>query len=185
MATDISDVTEQLRGMSWDDYDLQMDLSIDKHALDMEAIKQPMLMAKWSNALAQAQRERDVAQQRFKIKESELTKRGFDGESPKKTGDGVKAWVRSHEEYDAAYSAYNEAEANVSYLWGARQSMDAKKAMIEMTAKLWASGYYSEVKVDTGTQDELDDKTSSTVKKQLKSSRKPKRKRKTINTGPR
>ncbi len=176
----VQEVTENLRGMSWDDFNLQEDLFIDKNRLDEEAEKHPMLLAKWSNVLAQAQKERDAAQQKFKVTEADLTSRGFAGESPKKTGDGVKSWVRSHDEYKLAYSEFNKAEANVAFLWGAKQSIEAKRNMIELTAKLYLAGYYSTVELPAKLQDEADSCTQRNIRAGLEKTIKKRIKRKSI-----
>lgn len=161
------EIAQNLEGLEWDEYDLQKDLYVDKHALDEEAMKHPMIQAKWNNALAQAQIERDKAQARFKVKEAELTTRGFGGESPKTTGDAVKAWVRSHPEYEEAYTAFNQAEGAVSHLWGARQSIEAKKNMIETAVRLWGSGYFSTPKVTPEAQEKAQESTSAELRKDL------------------
>lgn len=137
-------IINKLKGISWEDYELKDDVTIDKFNLDVDAEKQPMLYIKWSNALSFAQLERDKAKEAVKICKANLTLRGHDGEcSGKKTDAGIKAWVEVHPEYIKALNLSLTTENNVSYLSSAKEALNHKKSMIEITAKLWLGGYFA------------------------------------------
>ncbi len=170
---------KDLRDIDWGAFDLQADLAIDKHSLDIAAVQQPILMAKWSTTLAKASAERDKAKEALGVMEANLQGKARAG-TEKLTEAAVKAWVRSHVDYRKSSKALRVTERNVSYLTAAVRAIDAKKYMIQELDKLFISGYYAETNIHTATEKASQKQRSSNAQERLNNKM---QKRKNTNTG--
>ena len=160
---------KELRSIDWGQYDLQRDLHVDKFALDVAAVQQPVLIAKWNSLYAMATTERDKAKEALAVQDARLQKRARAGElkAERLTEGAVKAWVKAHPEYLKSAKKLRATDSNVTYVLAAVKAIDAKKYMILELAKLFLSDYYSETRIHSNAEKKTQQHRAQDMKSKL------------------
>ncbi len=144
MAKDnLEKIVNGLRGISWEEYNLEEDLTIDKYNLDIEAEKMPLLVAKWSLLLARASKEKDKEKENLGLVDAQLFERAGTEKEGKTTDPAIKSWVKMHPEHVRAVRKHIEAESHYNHLWSAIKALDTKRESIAEESRLWAKNYFS------------------------------------------
>ncbi len=140
-------LSKEVKVRSWDEYDLGIDVSLDKYDLDFEAERQSHLVQKWLELLNEEQRKLSKAKEGLLNVEAELLldvkREGIPDLEGKPTEATVKAHVRVQDKYQKALNKKLKHEGNVNYLQNAKTALEHKKAMIKIEADLWITGYFS------------------------------------------
>ncbi len=126
-------------------------LEIDKFALDIECMRQPMLYMEWSEKLSEALNQRDEAKNDLLVTQARIgqeirqnpPKFGID----KLTEAALNEALISNENMGVVKSRLSELEYDVNILKGMKEALEQKKSMIEALVKLFISGYWAEPKV--------------------------------------
>jgi hypothetical protein len=133
------------------DLNYENDLHIDKDSLEECLVEQPRLYGKWSNAWAQAIKERDQAKEDLNIKRAELDMKirkswdihGFD---KKPTDMAITTWICAHEEYRRKNFHLIQATYNVNILEAAKWAFQHRKDALDNLVKLYLNNYYADSK---------------------------------------
>ena len=128
------------------DPDFANDLAIDPHALDEEALRQPMLAAKSGRLKAYYKEVYEQAFKRRKVVRSRIIK-AVKADNPKITQVLLEAEYRSDPEYIAAEEDVIAAEFEMNMADVAYESfVYQRKSMLEQLVKLHMAGYFSVVR---------------------------------------
>lgn len=122
--------------------DIAKDARINRFALELEAERQPSLMAEWGERLANAKKDRDNKEINLKTVMAEKGNH-FRETLAKATADAVKDSVLASPEVQTAQRELVEADYLVSMLYSAVNAIEQKKGMIEALQKLYLGNYFS------------------------------------------
>jgi len=152
------------------------DVEIDKLGLDIECIDQPRRFKRWSDAAADARRERTKAKQRLKVMKAEamLEIRSDPNDVRRLTSEGkvvrckldkvtdpiVTAMVEAHPDVVNHVVLLADAEHNVEILEGAKESFQDRKKELENLVHLYLSGYWAQPKLPQEETGKLSEKGS-------------------------
>jgi len=145
--------------------DYRKDLEINKHALDDECLRQPMLFAKYSELYTEAIHQRDVAKRKIEEVYSRLDSKyrsQFIEKGAKFTEKVIETLVNSDEGYRQVYKEYLETKKTSETFGNLKESFHQKKSMLELMCKLYLSNYYADIEVK-----EMEDQAMRGVRKQL------------------
>lgn len=136
--------------MGENDSNFRDEVALNKDFLDDNAIEQPALYAKWSEAHAQAVLERDKAKDRFAITKAEVDEEirknpsKFGWESDKSPTVGfIEAQIILHKKYKAVQEELATAEHNVNIMSAAKNSFEQRGRMLAVLAELFKSNYFA------------------------------------------
>ena len=131
------------------DLNYEKDLHIDKDSLEDCLVEQAELYGKWSNAWAQAVKERDQAKENLNKKKADLDKKirkswdilGFD---KKPTDMAITTWICAHQDYRAENFHLIQATYNVNVLEAAKWAFQHRKDALDNLVKLYLNNYYAD-----------------------------------------
>ena len=127
------------------------DLDIDMNDLEGEWLKQPSLFMYYSEAHAEAIKERENAKNNLDIVDAQLDseiRRDWEKhwtKSPTETA--VKNWVLQHEKHKKALDLFNDKSHSVNLLQSAKSAFDHRRKALENLVTLLVTGFHSEPKV--------------------------------------
>jgi len=125
----------------------EQDSSIDDSALDVEWLRQPELMMKYTQLEAQGQQEYEQAELNYKITRAEMDKKVRDNPDAynlsKTTETAIQAAVRTTPEYKEAKDRMIDAQYDWNMAKAAVRSMYAKKEALENLVRLHGQLYFA------------------------------------------
>lgn len=125
-----------------EEFDYNKDLTIDKHNLDGECLRQSKLYMKYVKLTAQAKKAQAYAEERVKTIRSQLTK-DFKKSNASATGPMIEAHYRTHPKYKKAKVRLIEAQFNYELLYGSIFAFQQRKSNLEDLILLWSQEYFS------------------------------------------
>lgn len=125
-------------GLDW-----EHDVEIDADALDVELVRQPMLYARYSMLVADAERAAGIMKDNLELCKAELDRTIRKTAEGKTTETQIKNQVIEDQKYAKANDAYIDAEHKVRILQGVVRSLDHKKTSLSDLVKLQAQGYFA------------------------------------------
>lgn len=125
----------------------EKDMYIDENALDIEFLEQPSLMTRYSQLLADARRDRDLAKEALELAKAEINldirdnpeKYGLE----KVTDKAVEACILMEDSYKEAQKEFNDANYEVNLLFGVVSAIDHRKSALENLVKLHGQNYFA------------------------------------------
>lgn len=144
------------------------DVSIDRHSLDYEWLRQADLFHKYSEDYANAMFERDKKKERLTLVKAQIDgdirldpeSYGFTG---KPTEPAIASLIIQDERYEVANSVYLEAVRDMNVVAGAKIAMEHKKTALEVLAKLYLSGYWGEARIPDEARKKYETENESTA----------------------
>ena len=127
-------------------------LSIDKHDLDEELIRQPEVFNRISQDEAQAIAERDQAKDKLRVVEAKLDlkiRRNFDKKEKKVTETIILSEVTKHEDRIEARKKYRNKEEAVNKMSALKDAFQQRSYMLNKLVDLFIAGYF--IKSDAGS----------------------------------
>ncbi len=125
----------------------EQDLHIDESALDIEWLRQPELMLKYTDLQARAKKEVARLKEKVLVVAAEITKAvREDPESyglDKVTEKGIESVVASEKEYREVLKEQREAQYELDMLYGATTAVDHRRSALENMVKLLGQQYYA------------------------------------------
>jgi hypothetical protein len=130
------------------------DVSIDRHSLDLEWLKQAQLFNKYSEACANAIYERDKAKERMDLTKAQVEfdiRNDFDsyGLESKPTEGAIASLSIQDVRNIEARESLLLAQRDLNIITGTKVAMEHKKTALEVLSKLYLSGYWAEVRVSS------------------------------------
>lgn len=135
--------------MSENEFDYEEDLAIDSQALDVEWLKQPQLLMKYSIASAQAEKKAKQAHERVKLVRSELIKKAtrnpkkYLDEGVKPTAPNIEAFYREHPDHINAKDELIEAEYQAAIIRSAVFAFNQRRVALEELVRLHGMQYFA------------------------------------------
>ena len=161
----------------------EQDMHIDETALDLELLEQPTLMAKYSQMLAEARRDRDLAKEAMDLKRAEIDLDiRADPEKyalEKITENAISNCILMEDDYIAAQKEYHDANYEVNVLTGVVSAVEHRKSALENMVKLYGQNYFAGPSIPhdlTQARNERREEMSHRVGKTLQRTKKPKSK---------
>jgi hypothetical protein len=158
------------------------DLCINKHHLDEEWLRQPMLYQQYSELLAEAEAAKGEAQAKLDYIRAKLDSeiRGNPSEFGllKATEGAIEATIQTQDEYRKAVAETIETKKNLKIIEGVVRAMDHKKNALEDLVQLWLRGYWSEPSVKTEVKDKLIERSKEKQDEALKNNERMMKRRK-------
>lgn len=159
----------------------QDDVSIDKHSLDEELVRQPNLFMLYAKEVVEAIVTRDRAKENLDVVKAMLDaeiRNNWETVFEKKpTETAITNWIIQQEKYKEVVENYIEAKKQASILEAAKEAMNHKKSSLGKLVELFLAGYYSDVKLPNGKKEKVDDlrkenqeKTQKRLRKRLRKS---------------
>ena len=152
----------------------ETDLRIDKHALDREFEKHPILHMQYAKLAAEADAAAKRAHEKVKTIRSEIyttaSRDGIPGIA-KPTGPQIEAHYRTNTNYLEAKADMIEKEETARLLDSAMSAFRARRSSLENLAQLHFAGYFSSPKAPEGADydeqvtNRADDKARKRMKK--------------------
>jgi len=136
-----------MKKFSFDDY--MSNLVIDKHLLDDECLKQPVLFEYYSNAWAEASAKQDKAKQKLENYKAELEKKvrlKLSRLKDRVTEKAVGNEVETNKKYQKLCERHILAKAKANKARGIKDAFAQKKDMIKILTDLFISNYFGEVR---------------------------------------
>ena len=124
------------------DFNYQEDLAIDPLELDEEWLTQSGKYMKYSELLADAEKEMKQAQENTKVTRSRLIRECKENDS-KATAQIIESYYREHDDHISAKNAQIEAEYKVSMLSNAVFAFTHRRKALENLVQLHISNYFS------------------------------------------
>lgn len=155
------------------------DLSIDKHNIDEEILRQPQLYYHWSQLAAEAEVDRDEAKEAYDIALIDIENRVrtqphlFFGEDESTTEGAIKTKVNSHRKIRKLRKKYHEAQRVYKLLRKAESAFEQRKRMIESYLYHYHKMIDSDVhvpKVPATYERRVNRETRESIKRQLRPS---------------
>jgi hypothetical protein len=133
------------------DLNFKEQLKLDKHNLDLCAIEQPELYAKWATEWADAVNRRDRMKDKLSVIRSECdaavreipARYGWDNPLKTPTEAFINSAVTGHPDMVTANEDYLSAVHEANLLEVAKQSFEQRRRMIEILVQLYVSSYFS------------------------------------------
>lgn len=147
-------------------YNYQKEIQIDEYNLDQEWKRQPALVVKYGEALADAKREADMAKEQLDLTIAEVDTdiRANLGEGKKPTESALANMVTMHADVQSDKQAHIEAKHRVALLSAACSAFDNRRAALENLVKLHGMGYFAEPNADITARSTLDEATTKGAK---------------------
>jgi hypothetical protein len=128
--------------------DFQSDLAINEHQLESEWLRQPQLMAKYTQLCADAELAAKKAHERVKMIRSELILEAANNPegtvgSAKPTAAQVEAWFRTRPDYLRAKRDLHEAEHHFEVMKGGVGAMRHRRDTLDNLVRLYLNNYYA------------------------------------------
>jgi len=156
-------------------FNYEEDLRINKHKLDREFEKHPILHMRYATLAAQADASAKRAQEKVKTIRSEIIMTAArDGipNIPKPTGPQIEAYYRVNFDYREAKAEVINAEETAQLLNNAVSAMHARRIALENLAQFHHSGYFSSPKAPEGSNlgddENLKTRAGETAKRKAK-----------------
>ncbi len=140
----------------------EQDLAIDPFILHEEVLRQPSLFSKYSDLTSEAERERDQIKERIVTLKADLDRVKAELDQAIRSDPSkfiphkdikeasITGAVILHPDYKKALALIHtanleliEADYTLSHLYGSVKSFDHRKAMLELSVRLWERGYWS------------------------------------------
>jgi hypothetical protein len=133
------------------DLNFKEELVLDKHNLDLCALEQPELYAKWATEWANAVNKRDRMKDKLSVVRSECdatvrefpARYGWDNPLKTPTEAFINSAVTGHPDMAAANEEYLDAVHEANLLEVAKQAFEQRRRMIEILVQLYVSSYFS------------------------------------------
>lgn len=128
------------------DNEFDKDVSINPEALDVEWLRQPRLVAKYSEALASAKESMTRAKDSIDVVKAEVDgelRAGFAADAKKPTEAAIAAMVLQAQSYQDANEAYLVAKRRADMVQAAVTALDHKKAALENLVRLFGQNYFA------------------------------------------
>ena len=137
----------------------EKDIQIDKHQLDTEWLRQPMLYQHYSELLADADAEKNEAQAYLDYLKAKLDA-DIRGNPPefgllKATEGAIEAAIQMQDSYREAVKNLISCKKNLKILEGVVRAMDHRKNALEDLVQMWLRGYWSEPKIKTEAKEKV------------------------------
>lgn len=135
---------------------LRSSLQIDKHALDDECMRQPVLYQELSEAHVFANAERDSAKESLAAIDAKLAdkiRKAWNAAGDKYSETRVGDAVQLEAEHIAAYSYWSSLARRASYLGTLVASADQRGKMLRELGSLFVTGYFDRVVSGRGKRD--------------------------------
>jgi len=136
-----------MKEFSFNDY--MSNLVIDKHLLDDECLKQPVLFDYYSNKWADASAKQDKAKQKLENFKAELEKKvrlKLSRLKDRVTEKAVGNEVETNKKYQKLCDRHILAKAKANKARGRKDAFAQKKDMIKILTDLFISNYFGEVR---------------------------------------
>jgi len=151
------------------------DIKINKFELDKEWLGQASLLQEYSVACAEAEKDKNKADEQVKIIRSKLVlKASADpkilGKGVKPTGPNVEAFYRTHPSHIKAKEDLHEATYEYDVLKGAVFALNQRKTALENLVRLQLSSYYGEPTVSGSETTEFNEQLQQTKTKDVQDS---------------
>jgi len=140
--------------------EIELDISIDRDALDREWDEQSCLYFRYAMMLADARQELDTAKTELDLVQAELDQsiradpEAFD--IAKLTEGAVKAAILIQKEYKKAAKQLADAKHLVDVLGAAVGALDHRKSALSKLVELWICNYFSEPRTSGVSQEHVD-----------------------------
>lgn len=151
------------------DLDFEKDISINKYKLDEECLSHASIYARYAEAQAEAKTKVSLAKDNLELVQAER----YDAIKEKLEKKGIKTTipmmdkaVLSDEEVIDAKNKLRRAEDIYAKLSVSVSAFEHRKSELDNLVKLYCSGYYS-TNVNSETKKNVNEKTSSDVRKKL------------------
>ena len=142
-----------------DTKEIELDVSVDENALDVEWTFQPRKYFRYAAKLADARRDADQAKTEVELTKAELelairsNPEKFD--LTKVTEAAVASTVLSQAEYSTARQADLDARHTVDVLQAAVAALDHRKRALEGLVQLRLANYYSSPRAPEGAEEDV------------------------------
>jgi len=146
------------------------DMEFDKHSLDNEWERQPLLCMKYGELWAEAQFKKDKHKERLDVLRAQLDNniRTLAAAAQEKiTEAAIATKIVLNSEYQKANNEYLEALRDTRLLEVARDAIEHRKKALEKETDLFLSGYWSEPRVDKLKRQQVGDDYSSEARRSL------------------
>lgn len=130
--------------------DLQAQLAIDKSTLDDEVIRQPVLFYTISEALTDANAERDAAKEELATVDADLDghwRKKLSKVQDKITEKMVQNCVQTSPEHEKAFDAYLAAKTKADKLSALKDAFQQRSYMLRDLVSLYSANYYEEASI--------------------------------------
>lgn len=125
----------------------EKDMYIDERSLDVECLEQASLMVKYSQKLAEARMERDLAKEALDLLRAEIDLNIRDDPEAfnltKVTEAAITNRILQEEDYQDAQRTYNNANYEVNLLQGVVSAIEQRKSMLEKLVQLHGQQYFA------------------------------------------
>ena len=122
-------------------------LAIDKSKLDDAVIQQPMLLFQVSEALAEANAQRDLAKEELAHMDASLDieiRKKLEKGMKKSTEAVVAAMVQASTEHQALFNAYIDAKKTAETLFALKDAFVQRGFMLKDLCSLYVANYFEE-----------------------------------------
>lgn len=139
--------------MEWKDRNYKSDLEINMDDLETEWLEQPSLFMYYSQAHAEAIRDREEAKNHLDTVDAMLDSEIRTEENWKKhfekhpTEGAIKNWVIMHEKHKNALAIFNKKSHDTNLLQSAKSAFDHRRKALENLVTLLVTGFHSQPKV--------------------------------------
>jgi len=143
-----------------EELDFEGDLSMDKHSLDTEWLRQASLYLKYSQLYADLASYRDEAKEELSRTDAEIDLEiradwesfGFEN---KPTEPAIKAAILQDDRHIKASKDFIQSTREVNILQGAKVALDHKKSALERLSSLLLAGYWAEPLITKEARDKF------------------------------
>lgn len=126
--------------------DFEKDVGIDPNALDVEWLRQPGLVAKYTRLNAEARDNVTRAKDQMEVVKAQVDgelRSGFAAGEKKPTEAAIASMVLQHEKCIGANEEYLKAKLNADLVQAACTALDHKKAALENLVRLYGQQYFA------------------------------------------
>ena len=167
-----NDVTkrEYLEKDNDSEIDFQKELSINKYRLDEECLSHSGRYAYYSEACAIAKSNVSKAKDNLELTMAEANiriRQKFADDGVKFTEALVTSTITMDSEVKKSKSELREAEETYARLDVAVKAFEARRSELDNLVKLYCAGYFSNVNADGNTKKNINEQTSSDIRKKL------------------
>jgi len=138
---------------------LSEDLKLSKLTLDIAAEAQPAMQHAYGEAVADAQKAKDEAENRLDLRSGELwisfKSETLHGKAP--TADDLKYLVAKHPEIVKLKQELAEAAYSLKLAQASERAIESKKSMIETLQRLHGASYFSTPNGNAGSRGSMSD----------------------------
>lgn len=135
-------------------------LAINRHALDEEISRQPLVFYEVADACVQAMADRDGAKEELDTIDAKLdgiVRKMLDGSKNRVTEAMVANGILLHPEHEKAYVAYMEAKTKADEVLALKEAFAQRGYMLRDMCQLYVTGYFEQnsVRGDSGAADRI------------------------------